>query len=210
VVEQHTHANDLTGHLLPEGNWTLLCLPAEFEQRTTYTFPRSSRKVERTEGDLLWTEREGSAELDSAKKRVGSYAYNCQWLQRPVSREGNYFKREWFRHYQVAPAHFSRLVQSWDTAFKQKSISDYSAMVTVGVVSDRGPGGAQPGFYILNGGRVEFPQLKRFVVEFECPSIPTRFDRGHRGGSIADSGVDGRYEYQLAVRQGRHRLEFAC
>ena len=168
VVEQRTNAADLTGHLLPDGTWTHLCLPAEFEQRTTYSFPRSGREVERNEGDLLWPEREGRAELDSAKQRVGSYAYNSQWLQRPVSREGNYFKREWFRRYHTAPARFSRLVQSWDTAFKQKSTSDYSAMVTVGVVSERSVDGAQPGFYILNAwrGRVEFPQLKRLVVEF--------------------------------------------
>ena len=76
-----------------------------------------------------------------------------QWLQRPVSREGNYFKREWFRRYQTAPARFTRLVQSWDTAFKKKSTSDYSAMLTVGMVAERDADGAQPGYYILNGWR---------------------------------------------------------
>ena len=40
VIQQRTHQADLTGHLLEQGGWTLLCLPAEFERRTVISFPR--------------------------------------------------------------------------------------------------------------------------------------------------------------------------
>ena len=53
--------------------------------------PRSGREVVRLEGALLWPEREGRAELDAAKIRLGSYGYACQYLQNPIARGGNLF-----------------------------------------------------------------------------------------------------------------------
>ena len=41
VIQQRTHQADLTGHLLEQGGWTHLCLPAEFERRTVIPLPRS-------------------------------------------------------------------------------------------------------------------------------------------------------------------------
>ena len=63
VIEQRTHQADLSGHLLAQDGWEHLCLPAEFERRTTIVMPRSGREVVRQEGQLLWPEREGRAEL---------------------------------------------------------------------------------------------------------------------------------------------------
>ena len=42
VVQQRTHQADLTGHLLEQGGWTLLCLPAEFERRTVISLPAAA------------------------------------------------------------------------------------------------------------------------------------------------------------------------
>ena len=47
VIQQRTHQADLTGHLLEQGGWTQLCLPAEFERRTAIAMPRSGREVVR-------------------------------------------------------------------------------------------------------------------------------------------------------------------
>jgi predicted phage terminase large subunit-like protein len=176
VIQQRTHQADLTGHLLEQGGWTQLCLPAEFERRTVIPMPRSGRQVVRLEGELLWLEREGRAELDAAKIRLGSYGYACQYLQNPIARGGNLFKEKWFGRYREIPK-FDALVQSWDCAFKTGRTNDYSACVTIGRVNPNREGPtAAPGFYLVDAwrGRVEFPELKRraqSLYELWHPSV---------------------------------------
>jgi hypothetical protein len=43
VIHPHTHQADLTGHLLEQGGWTDLSLPAKFER--TIEFPRASAEL---------------------------------------------------------------------------------------------------------------------------------------------------------------------
>jgi hypothetical protein len=168
VIEQRTHQADLGGHLLTQGGWEHLCLPAEFERRTTIVLPRSGREIVKQEGELLWPEREGRAELDTARLRLGNYAYQCQYLQQPVARGGNRFKREWFGTFARVPERFDMLVQAWDTAFKESETRDYSACVTLGQLGRRGPNGEMPGLYVLHAwhGRVSFSELKRHAKQF--------------------------------------------
>jgi predicted phage terminase large subunit-like protein len=163
VIEQRTHQADLSGHLLVQGGWEHLCLPAEFERRTAIVMPRTGREVVKQEGELLWPEREGRAELNAARVRLGDYAYQTQYLQLPVARGGNRFRREWFGTFRSIPKRFDRIVQAWDCAFKESQTADYSACVTIGQLEERGPDGAPPGFYLLHAwhGRVSFSDLKR-------------------------------------------------
>src|SRR5262249_24426064 len=119
AIEQRTHTADLTGHLLAQGGWTHISLPAEAQRKTIITFPLSGKSLVRDEGELLWPARLGRAELDKAKLRLGSYAYAAQYLQEPVSREGNLIKLEWTTpRYSTIPAHFDSIVLSLDTAYK--------------------------------------------------------------------------------------------
>jgi hypothetical protein len=155
VIEQRTHQADLSGHLLAQGGWEHLCLPAEFERRTMISMPRTAREVVKEEGELLWPEREGRAELAAARLRLGEYAYQCQYLQEPVARGGNRFKREWFGTFRTMPQSFDFIVQSWDTAYRESETSDYSACVTIGQMVSRGPNGELPGLYLLHAGAGE-------------------------------------------------------
>jgi len=168
VVEQRTHANDLTGHLLAEGDWYHIALPAIAERKTIIVFPRSHKQRVREEGDILWPDREGPVELERAKLRVGAFGFAAQFQQSPTPREGNLFKTNWFGTFQQMPK-FDPLVQSWDCAFKTGEINDYSACITIGVVRKRREDSpAAPGFYVVHAwrGRVEFVELKRRAVEF--------------------------------------------
>ncbi len=171
VIEQRTHQADLTGHLVAQGGWEQVSLAAIAERKTTIVFPRSGKELIREEGDLLWPAREGQAELDAAKIRLGSFAFASQYLQAPVSREGNLIKVEWLTPTYRAgglPPRFDSVVMSLDTAYKTGSSNDYSALVVVGTL--RGPrDGFVPGNYLLDAwrGRVEFGQLKRKVVELQ-------------------------------------------
>jgi predicted phage terminase large subunit-like protein len=168
VIEQRTHQADLSGHLLSQGGWEHLSLPAEFERRTTIVMPRSKRLVERQEGQLLWPDRESRAELAAARLRLGDYAYQCQYLQQPVARGGNRFKRDWFGTFRTIPTQFDIVVTAWDTAFKESETSDFSACVTIGYLGSRGSSGELPGLYVLHAwhGRVPFSELKAKAKEF--------------------------------------------
>src|SRR5713101_8276739 len=158
VIQQRTHQADLTGHLLEQGGWTHLCLPAEFEQKTIITLPLSNREIVKEEGDLLWPEREGPPELAAITNQLGTYGYACQYLQNPIPRGGNLFKAEWLQTYNDVPAGFDDVVLSLDCAFKTGSSADYSAAVIVGHIRTRRPDGPAPGYYVLRvwHGRVEF------------------------------------------------------
>jgi len=169
VIEQRTHEADLTGHLLAQGGWTHVSLPAIAERRTVIKFPRSRREIVREEGDVLWPSREGHAELEAAKASLGSYAFAAQYLQAPVSREGNLIKGEWLTATYRAgalPPKFDSVVLSVDGAFKTGSSNDYSAIVVIGTLRSA-RGGYAPGHYLLDAwrGKVEFADLKRRVVE---------------------------------------------
>jgi hypothetical protein len=91
VVMQRCHQQDLSGHLLEQGGWEHLCLPAEYEGPpcTTvigWTDPRTEP------GELLWPERFGRPEIDDLKRSLGSYAAAGQLQQRPSPAGGGVFK----------------------------------------------------------------------------------------------------------------------
>jgi predicted phage terminase large subunit-like protein len=174
VIQQRTHQADLTGHLLEQGGWELLCLPAEFEKRTTICFPRSKRELVKEAGDLLWPEREEQPQLDAAKLGLGSYAYAAQYLQNPVARGGNLFKESWLGTFRDPPK-FDFVLQSWDCAYKTGQANDYSACATIGVVQNRSvDSSAARELYLLHAwhGKVEFPELERRVKEFYSQRCP--------------------------------------
>src|ERR1035437_1644266 len=85
IVGQRVHADDLAGHVLEQGGWGHLSLPAEFEgdNRVTsigWTDPRKQI------GELLRPEQFGPAEIAVSKRVLGSYAYSAQFQQRPSPR----------------------------------------------------------------------------------------------------------------------------
>lgn len=148
VVMQRCHQRDLSGHLLAQGGWEHLCLPAEYEgdrRRTSIGFQDPRGQV----GELLWPERFGREEIDSLKRSLGSYGTAGQLQQRPSPIGGGIFKRHWFRYWQPRGANLPpieiRLVdgtaklipaielphrsdeqlQSWDCAFKDLETSDF-------------------------------------------------------------------------------------
>jgi predicted phage terminase large subunit-like protein len=147
VVMQRCHQQDLSGHLLQQGGWDHLCLPAEYES------PRRATSIgfvdaRENHGELLWPERFGPQEIESLKRSLGSYAAAGQLQQRPSPLEGGLLKRAWWRFWQpiganlppvevrlpdgtqqaiaaVGVARLDELIQSWDCAFKNLDTSDY-------------------------------------------------------------------------------------
>jgi hypothetical protein len=131
VVMQRLHERDLSGHLLEQGGWTHLCLPARYEAKHPFCWPDDPRDQE---GELLWPAHIPENELTRIEQTMGSFRAAGQLQQRPAALEGAILKRGWWRFYN--PDHlsepeihhlprFSRIVASWDTAFKDKTTSDY-------------------------------------------------------------------------------------
>lgn len=181
VVMQRCHEQDLSGHLLAQGGWELVCLPAEYEGSKHVTM--IGWRDPRTEhGQLLWPDRFGHKELEELKRSLGSYGAAGQLQQRPSPLQGGLIKRQWFRYWQVQGMNFSpitvrmpdgsergiraveiggdqqiEIVQSWDCAFKGMETSDY----VVGQTWCR----IGPAFLLMEQvrGRMDFPQTLKAI-----------------------------------------------
>lgn len=143
VIMQRLHEDDLIGHIQAtreHDDWVFLTIPTEAEQDERLVFPISGQVIERKEGDLLWPEREGPAEIAAAKERLGSYGYAAQYQQRPVPREGGMFHRDWFKIVDQVPAHMECQARHWDLAATEPTPGrdpDYTASARVGLADGR-------------------------------------------------------------------------
>ena len=160
VVTQRLHVDDLVGHLLEEGGWTELSLPAiaEVEQVVALGPDRYHyRKV----GELLHPEREPIRALENLKRTMGSIDFAAQYQQQPVPPGGNLIKWAWFPVYDKPPIRDvgDHTIVSWDTAMSAGELSDYSACVVLHVKGEDA--------LILDVvcERFEFPDLRRKIVE---------------------------------------------
>lgn len=117
VVMQRVHQKDLTGHLLEQGGWEHLCLPAEYEGKTCVTVlgPQDPRKEQ---NELLWPQRFDRKWIDRRKLRLGPHGTAGQFQQRPTARGGGQFDRSWFTIVDASPREAIR-VRYWDKAGTQ-------------------------------------------------------------------------------------------
>ena len=134
IVMQRLHEKDLSGHLLAKGGWEHLCLPAEYEgshKTTSLGFMDPRKDV----GELLWPERFGREEVDELKKALGEYGSSGQLQQRPSPTEGGIIKRDWFQLLKADTPlpKLSYVVQSYDTAFTEKTSGDPTAHTCWGI-----------------------------------------------------------------------------
>jgi predicted phage terminase large subunit-like protein len=158
IVMQRVHESDLSGHVLAQGGYEHLCLPAEYEPQVSIETSIGWRDPRTVEGELLWPARFGADELADLKVRLGSYAAAGQLQQRPSPAEGGTIQRKWWRYYTVAPAQLDRIIQSWDMAFKDLKGNDFVVGQVWGKV------GAE--CYLLDQvrGRMDFPTTVQAVV----------------------------------------------
>jgi predicted phage terminase large subunit-like protein len=143
IVMQRLHERDLTGHLLEQGGWHHLCLPAEYEPAHPFTYPATARlpagrelpgDPRTTEGELLDPVRLSAQRLAELLRGLGSYGYAGQMQQRPAPVEGGMFKRHWWRRYEPGLEDrlhlgFARVVASWDMRFSDHDKASTSYVV---------------------------------------------------------------------------------
>ena len=158
VVMQRLHEDDLAGHLIEQGGWHHLDLPAIAVEDSEIQIGQGKCFVRRP-GDVLHAARESREILDRIKAEIGSLMFSAQYQQRPVPLEGNLIKRDWFRHYETLPQKGSRdlIVQSWDTASMTGAANDYSVCTTWLMTKND--------YYLIDvfRARLQYPDLRRRV-----------------------------------------------
>jgi predicted phage terminase large subunit-like protein len=158
VVMQRLHENDLAGHLLDQGGWEHLDLPAIAVDDSVIPVGNGKPKTRRS-GDILHPERESKDTLDRIKAEIGSLMFSAQYQQRPVPLEGNLIRRDWFRSYEHLPHDSTkRIVQSWDIAMMTGDANDYSVCTTWWII--------KADYYLVDvlRARLQYPDLRRKIV----------------------------------------------
>jgi predicted phage terminase large subunit-like protein len=133
IATQRLHMDDLIGHVTAEnvGHWSVLELPAVAD--TDRQVPTGDNQVYLFRGgEALQPNREPVALLETFKRDIGSEAFSAQYLQAPVPPGGLMFKRNWVMRYdgQLDRLQSDLVIQSWDTASKDRPSNDWSVCTT--------------------------------------------------------------------------------
>jgi hypothetical protein len=102
IVMQRVSDGDLSAHVLKQGGYEHLCLPAEYEQDRRCVTSLGWADPRSVQGELLWPARIGLKEIADLKIRLGPMGYAGQFQQRPAPAGGGRYKRDWFRYFTIA------------------------------------------------------------------------------------------------------------
>ena len=165
TVMQRLHEKDISGHILEDiGGWEHICIPAEWDgkRRTTVLGNYDPRKVK---GELICPGRFGDKEITALKQSLGEYGTAGQLQQNPAPTEGGMLKTQ---HLQMWPAtdqlpQLEFIIQSYDTAFTEKTTGDPSACTVWGVFTRKGVRNAM----LLDAWdeHLSYPDLRTKVIE---------------------------------------------
>lgn len=165
VLMQRLNQKDISGEIIDGGlGYDHLCLPMEYEgprKKTSigFTDPR------KTPGDLLFPERFPAAVIERDKIIMGEYAVAGQFQQRPSPAGGGILKPEKFRLWPNGKPYpdFEFLVQSYDTAFTEKTSGDPTACSVWGLFHYE----KRMNVMLLDywAERLSYPKLKEKVMD---------------------------------------------
>ena len=169
LVCQRLHQSDLPGVLLETGEWTHVCLPAEYEPNHPYRYASDPRTVP---GEPLWPDQDRRRRSFTAMKRsMSAFDVAGQLQQRPSPGGGGVFEIGWWKWFDPEqPPRFDEIVTAWDLAFSDGLRADYSVGQVWGIRGeDR---------YLLHSvrDRFSFPEMLK-AVEDLTTWVRTHFPR---------------------------------
>jgi predicted phage terminase large subunit-like protein len=128
VVMQRLNEKDVSGVIKDMGlPYVHLCIPMRFEPGRRCMTPIGWQDPRQKEGELMFPERFGEAQVQELEKTLGSYGAAGQLQQRPAPRGGGILKESWFRYYTVLPRLEFRTIHV-DTAQKTEEQHDFSVL----------------------------------------------------------------------------------
>ena len=163
ILMQRIHLDDLTGHIMEKGGWTVISLPAIAQQDTLHAFntPFGPISVTHKANEALHPEREPLEILNQQRFNSGEYNFSAQYLQSPVPMGGGHIKTKWLQYLEPEdfPVTYDQIVQSYDTASKTSELADFSVCTTWGVKNQN--------YYLIDvwRKRVDFPALRDAIAE---------------------------------------------
>jgi predicted phage terminase large subunit-like protein len=160
-IQQRLHEDDLPAYLVEKG-YGQLNLPAIAEQDERIAVGHG-RWHDRQIGDLLSPKREPRDVLDRLRRELGPQAFSAQYQQQPITMEGNLIKLEWFGIYEGEPdrSHYTKIVQSWDTATVDAPTADWSVCTTWGYF------GGDWDLIDVFRQKLDFPDLRRAMLRLK-------------------------------------------
>lgn len=158
VIMQRLHDDDTTGHLLKNGNWQLVKMPAITNNPLRF----KPRQYEYMYDSLLHEDRLPKEILDELQLSMGSYAFAGQYLQEPVPLGGGEFKSDFLNYFNSDTLNVTtcNLYITVDPATSKKKTSDYTAMVVWALAPDHN-------YYVVDGVRERLNPTERIERLFE-------------------------------------------
>ena len=118
------------------------------------------------DGEALWPEFWDVKELLAKKAALDIRYWNAQYMQQPTSEEGALIKREWWQIWEGdTPPPCEFIIMSLDAAQETNNRADFNALTTWGVFLNEETNNYN--IILLNSikKRLEFPDLKKLVLE---------------------------------------------
>lgn len=192
IVETRWNKADLSGRVIKTAatrdgvqDWEVIEFPAILNEGT------ENEKA-------LWPGYWSLEELKAIRAEIHPFRWAAQYQQNPTSSGVAVITREmWNEWDKPEPPECDFIIQSWDTAYTQKTTSDYSACTTWGVFySGRAQGRSIANLILLDAfrDRMKFPELKQkawekyseynpdmLVIESRAAGWPLIQELGERG-----------------------------
>lgn len=115
LIMTRWHEDDLAGRLATMDHgapWRVLSIPAQCETPETDPLGREA-------GEFMVSARgRTQQQWEQRKATAGPRTWAALYQGHPSPAEGDIFKREWWRHWDVMPSLDGQVIQSWDLTFK--------------------------------------------------------------------------------------------
>lgn len=163
TIMQRLHEGDVSGRILERGGWEHICLPAEYDGVKRSTVLGSYDHRERV-GQLLWDQRFGPEEMQRLKDSLGEYGTSGQLQQQPSPPGGGILKVKHFQKWRGELPAIEYIVQSYDTAFTEKTDGDPTSCSVWGVFMTKEKKLAA---LLLDcwSDHLSYPELRRRVID---------------------------------------------
>lgn len=118
LMHQRVHIDDLAGRLLEEegDDWTVLYLPAVWDQTSWTGEFMETDELGRKPGDSVWPEYFTDDFLTQKEKDVSPIGWSSMYQQRPTPVGGSLFKPDLIGRIAAAPSEPLKVIRAWDIA----------------------------------------------------------------------------------------------
>lgn len=193
IAQTRWHERDLSGYLLqmmkedPDADqWTVISIPAlNTPESVAHLLPATQALKQDgllpedypdpvvgesfwprapVEGEFCWP----TSVLKRTKGNLPPYQWDALYMQSPSAQDGGIFKESYWQDWLLNdPPECDYIIQSYDTAFSERTAADYSAVTTWGIFLDDGEEDDTKYNAILLGakrGHWSYPDLRQRAI----------------------------------------------